>query len=117
MSDSKTTLSIDGNQRLADLTAALQKIADSDWRGGAWCMAIAREALRLGEIARVDLGASKPAISRITGPALCPAGHGPMHYTIADDRLHCHCGAVATTHGNIIVDPDPVIDMEPKRGA
>lgn len=69
-------------------------------------------------------------IERTIGPALlalrmrnaerpgdqCPAGHGLMHYDIADDRLHCHCGAVATTHGNIIVDPDPVVDMEPKRG-
>jgi hypothetical protein len=43
----------------------------------------------------------------------CPAGHGPMHYDISDDRLHCHCGAVATTHGNVIVDPD-LVDMEPK---
>jgi hypothetical protein len=52
---------------------------------------------------------------RHRGPVQCPAGHGPMHYDISDDRLHCHCGAVATTHGNIIVDPD-LVDMEPKRG-
>lgn len=47
-------------------------------------------------------------------PVMCPAGHGLMRYAIEDDRLHCGtCHAVATTHGNIIVDPDPV---ETKRG-
>jgi hypothetical protein len=45
----------------------------------------------------------------------CASCHGFMSYDIEDDRLHCRCGAVATTHGNIIVGPD-LVDMEPKRG-
>jgi hypothetical protein len=38
---------------------------------------------------------------------LCPLGH-LMRYAIEDDRFHCECGAVASSYGNIIVDPDPV---------
>jgi folate-dependent tRNA-U54 methylase TrmFO/GidA len=40
-------------------------------------------------------------------PVRCPLGH-LMTYAIEDDRFHCPCGAVASSHGTLIVDPDPV---------